>query len=105
MTKNTNSTEAPPELDSLGEHDPLLPPPSKSRKKGLLWLVFLLIIVAVAGYAVWRAGQPGGGQTGQAKGGKGKGGGGGRFAGLGAVPVVVQKVGRTSVPVYLNGLG
>jgi membrane fusion protein, multidrug efflux system len=106
MTKNTNSMEAPPELDSPGQRDPLLPPPSKSRKRGLLWLVFLLIIVGVAGYAVWRAGKPAGGQTGQAKGGKGKGGGGGgRFAGLGAVPVVVQKVGRTSVPVYLNGLG
>ena len=105
--KNTNSTESPPELGTPGQRDPVVPAPSKSRKRGLLWLVFLLIIVGVASYAVWRAGQPNAGQGNQAKGGRGggKGGGGGRFGGLGPVPVMVQKVGRSSVPVYLNGLG
>jgi multidrug efflux system membrane fusion protein len=107
MMKTTNSTESLPELGAPGEHHPLVPKPTKSRKRGLVWLVFLVVIVGVASYAVWRAGQPaGGGRNGQAKGkGGGKGGGKGRFAGLGAVPVVVQKVGRSNVPVYLNGLG
>lgn len=72
----------------------------KSKKRGLIWVVFLLMIAGVAGYAVWRAGQPapqrnqGGGA-----------GGGRRNAGLGPVPVVVSKVSRSSIPVYLNGLG
>jgi len=41
----------------------------------------------------------------QGGGGGGFGGGGGRAAGLGPVPVVVTKVARSSIPVYLNGLG
>src|SRR5262252_4041176 len=100
---NTKTTESLPELEAPGRPDSTLPERPKSKKRGLIWLLFLLIIVGVAGYAVWRAGQPAQ-QAGQGKKGKG-GGGGGRFAGLGPVPVVVQKVGRTSVPVYLNGLG
>ena len=85
--------------------------PKKPQKRGLLWLLFLLIIVGVAGYTVWKVGQPaapvagGAGGAGKAGKGKGGGGGGGRFGGLGPVPVVVQKVGRSSIPVYLNGLG
>ncbi len=55
---------------------------------------------------MWRASLPSGFQKGQGKGkGKGGGGGGGRFAGLGPVPVVVSKAVRSSIPVYLNGLG
>ena len=42
---------------------------------------------------------------GQGGGGGGFGGGGGRGAALGPVPVVVTKVARSSIPVYLNGLG
>jgi multidrug efflux system membrane fusion protein len=60
-------------------------------------VLFLLIIAGVAGYAVWRAHQPVAPQRGQA-------GMGGR-AGLGPVPVVVAKVARSSMPVYVNGLG
>ena len=86
-----------------------MPPSSgKSKKRGLIWVVFLLIIVGVAGYAVYRAGHPAVGvQKGQGGGGGGGGfgGGGGRGAGLGPVPVVVTKVARSSIPVYLNGLG
>ena len=33
-------------------------PARPPRSRGLIWLVLLLIIVGVAGYAVWRAGQP-----------------------------------------------
>jgi multidrug efflux system membrane fusion protein len=83
-------------------------PPStgKPKKRGLIWVLFLLIIGGVAGYAVWRAGQPGAiPQKGQGGGGGGFGGGGGRGAPLGPVPVVVNKVTRSSIPVYLNGLG
>ena len=68
---------------------------------GLIWALFLLIIVGVVGYAVWRAGQP-------AAAPKGKGGGaatGGRGGATGPVPVVVTKVTRSSIPVYIPGLG
>jgi multidrug efflux system membrane fusion protein len=82
-----------------------MPPSSgKSKKRGLIWVVFLLIVAGVAGYAVWRAGRPNTAARGQGGGG-GAGGGGGRGAGLGPVPVVVTKVARSSIPVYLNGLG
>jgi multidrug efflux system membrane fusion protein len=84
----------------------------QSKTRGLIWFVLLLVIVGVAGYAVWRAGQPssqraqgGGGQGGPGGGAGGGGRGGGRGGGLGPVPVVVQDVTRSSIPVYLNGLG
>ena len=78
--------------------------PSKSR--GLIWLVLLLIIGGVGGYAVWSAGRPIATQSSQG-GGRGGGGrgGGGRGGGLGPVPVVVADVTRSSIPVVLNGLG
>ncbi len=86
------------------------------KSRGLIWLVFMLAIVGVSGYAVWRAGQPNTVQAGQnadtgrgaGRGGGGGGGGGrggGRGAGTGPVPVVVTAVGRSSIPVVLNGLG
>jgi multidrug efflux system membrane fusion protein len=78
-----------------------------SKTRGLIWLVLFLIIVAVAGYAVWRAGHPIPQQAAQGGGGRGGGGrGGGRGgAGLGPVPVVVANAGRSTLPVILNGLG
>lgn len=81
------------------------PKPSKPKKRGLIWVIFLVAITGVTGYAVYHAGDPiptankGGG------GGGGGGRGGGRGAPLGPVPVVVSKVSRSSVPVYLNGIG
>jgi multidrug efflux system membrane fusion protein len=84
-------------MDLLGQHEATPPSSGKPKKRGLLWLVFLLIIAVVAGYAVWRAHQPPAPQRGQ----------GGR-AGQnpqGPVPVVVAKVERSSMPVYVNGLG
>jgi multidrug efflux system membrane fusion protein len=103
----TNPTpESLPEVHPPS-HEPTPSSSGKSKKRGLVWALFLLVIAGVAGYAVWRAGHPapvlqkgqGGG------GGGGAGGGGGRGAGLGPVPVVVTKVARSSIPVYLNGLG
>jgi multidrug efflux system membrane fusion protein len=110
MAINTKSPESLPEMERMqmpGPHGPT-PRSGKPKKRGLIWVVFLLIIVAVAGYAVWRAGQPAP-QRPQGGGG-GFGGGGGRGGGrggaqLGPVPVVVTKVARSSIPVYLNGLG
>lgn len=81
-------------------HGPMPPKTGKPRKRGLIWVVFLLAIAGVAGYAVYHAGDP----ITTKKGGGGKGGG-GRGAPSGPVPVVVTKVTRSSIPVYLNGLG
>ena len=94
-------------IDLPSQHGPVPPRPVKSKKRGLIWVIFLLFIIGVTGYAVWRASVPAtavrgpGGKGGFKKGG----GGGGRFAGLGPVPVVLSKVARSSIPVYLNGLG
>ena len=80
---------------------PAAPPASrKPKKRGLIWVVFLLIVAGVAGYAVWRAMHPVAVARGAGGGGGGRGG-----ALLGPVPVVVAKVSRSSIPVYLNGLG
>ena len=102
MTTNTETPESLPEVHLPGQHGPTPPSSGKSKKRGLIWVVFLLIVAGVAGYAVWRAGQP---NATPRKGGGGGFGGGGRGAALGPVPVVVTKVARSSIPVYLNGLG
>ncbi|MGA3328302.1 MAG: hypothetical protein ABSF45_27955 [Terriglobia bacterium] len=95
----TTST-SPPELKTLaevdrmalsGQHGPTRPSSRNPKKRGLLWLVFLLMIAGVTGYAVWRAHQPAAPQTRQ-------GGRAGRDA-TGPVPVVVTKVVRSSIPV------
>src|ERR1035438_10498741 len=101
MTTNEKTPESLPDMHPPGQHVPTPPISGKSKKRGLIWVVFLLIIVGVAGYAVWRAGHPAAGaQKGQGGGGGGGGfgggGGGGRGAGLGPVPVVVTKVARSS---------
>ncbi len=110
MTTNTTPTDLKdfPEVRHLGvpEPPPSKPPAEKSKKRGIIWALFLIIIVGVTAYAVWRAGQPQAftqpGQQGQGKGkGKGRNGGGG----LGPVPVVTAKVKKADVPVYLDGLG
>jgi membrane fusion protein, multidrug efflux system len=110
MTTHTKTPESVPETSPgvhlPGEHAPIPPSTGKPKKRGLLWVLFLLVIVGVAGYAVWRAGQPSAiPQKGQGGGGGGFGGGGGRGAPLGPVPVVVTKVTRSSIPVIQNGLG
>src|SRR5580700_1553544 len=105
MTTPTKTPEPMPEVPPPNHHEPTSPSTAKPKKRGLLWLLFLLIVGGVAGYAVWLAGQPGAiPQKGQGGGGGG-GGGGGRGAQLGPVPVVVTKVTRSSIPVILNGLG
>lgn len=94
MTTNTLTTESNPT------------PEGKPKKRGLVWLLAFLIVAGVAGYAVYKAGQPG--QIIVTSGGGGRGGSGGRGgrgAGLGPVPVVVTKTRLSSVPVYDQGLG
>lgn len=108
MPINTNEPEykTVPQVDHQDvPAQQLQAPPSsrKPKKRGLIWVVFLLIVAGVAGYAVWRASHP-------APVAGGAGGGGGRRGGgaggqLGPVPVVISKVARSSIPVYLNGLG
>ena len=75
------------------------PHDGKPKKRGLIWVFVLLLIAGVAGYAVWRAGQPVAPQ-----GGGGRGGGRGRGA-FGPTPVSATKPHKANVPVYLNGLG
>ncbi len=100
MMPATQNSGPQPEGRVPVEHGAPPPRSGNSRKRGLIWVLFLLIIAAVTGYAVWHAGDPG-----TAPKGAGGGGGGGRGGGLGPVPVVVVKVARSSVPVYQNGLG
>jgi multidrug efflux system membrane fusion protein len=64
-------------------------------------MLLLLIVIGVAGYAVWRAGQPNLVPVNPNQGRRGA----GRGAGLGPTPVVVAKAVRNNVPVYLTGLG
>src|SRR6185312_10595116 len=107
MPTNTNQPEykTMQERESQGLPGQPVPAPPGSRKpkkRGLIWVVFLLIVAGVAGYAVWRASNPPPVARGAGGGGRGGFRGGGQ---LGPVPVVVSKVGRSSIPVYLNGLG
>ena len=104
MTTPLRNPESGPAVNLSGQ--PELPPGSgRPKKRGLIWLVVLLIIASIAGYAVWRAGHPATTAQKGAGGGGAAGGGGGRGAAAGPVPVVVTKVSRSSIPVYLNGLG
>ena len=108
MPTNTNEPQykTMPEVERQeqpGQHLPAPPSSRKPKKRGLIWVVFLLMVAGVAGYAVWRASHPAPVARGAGGGG---GGGGGRGGGqLGPVPVVVSTVTRSSIPVYLNGLG
>jgi membrane fusion protein, multidrug efflux system len=98
MTTTTKTPEPLPEVHLPGKS---VPPQrtGKPKKRGLIWVIFLVAVAGVAGYAVWRAGQPVQRKQG------GGGGGGRRGAGLGPVPVVVSKAARSSIPVYLDGIG
>jgi membrane fusion protein, multidrug efflux system len=101
----TTTTPTTPELPELpGPQHELPPRRGKPKKRGLLWVLFLLVIVGIAGYAVWRAGHPLAQQRNQGGGGFG-GFGGGKRGGIGPVPVVVQKTTRSVIPVYIPGLG
>jgi len=108
MTTNTTPTDLKPLPDVHHDVHHVDPPrhpagkPSGGKKRAFIWVIFLVIIVAVAGYAVWRAGQPGliaPQNAGRGGGGRGRGGAGG------ALPVVVASAVKAAVPVYLNGLG
>src|ERR1700693_452072 len=102
MMIETQPPASPPEGHLRGQQAPPQPAYGKAKKRGLIWVVILLIVAGVAGSAVWRAGHP---IAASEKGDGGGGRGGGRNAPNGPVPVVVTKVTRSSVPVFLNGLG
>ena len=108
MITNTTTTDlknAPPEPIVRHHGSDVLPPPpgaKKPKKRGFIWILLLLLVAGVAGYAVWRAGQPGLVVQPQNGGGRGRGRNG---AGAGPQPVVVYKAKRQNVPVYLTGLG
>ena len=104
MSTEIKPPESAPEVHVPSHHGPALPGTGKGKKRGLIWVVFLLLIAGVAGYAVWRAGDPGNAPKTQGGGGGGFGGG-GRGGSMGPVPVVVSKISRSNIPVYLNGLG
>src|SRR5580658_1774078 len=111
MTTNTTPTDLKefPEVHRIGPPEHHGQPPGgsgKPKKRGIIWVVLLLAIAAVTGYAVWQAGKKGTFvQPNQGFGGRGRGRGGRGGGGLGPVPVVTAKVRRADVPVYLNGLG
>jgi membrane fusion protein, multidrug efflux system len=96
------------DLRPVGEEEfraaPPTKPPNKPKKRGVIWVLFFVIIVGITAYAVWRVRQPGlipqTNQGGQGGFGRGRGG----FNGD-ALPVVVAKARSASVPVYLDGLG
>ncbi len=110
MTTNTTPTDLKelPEFRRTAApgHPEHQPRGGKPKRRGIIWILFFLIIAGVTGYAVWRAGQPGAIPQ-QGQGGRGGGRKGGRGGGnsLGPVPVVTAKVQRADVPVYLSGLG
>ncbi len=105
MTTTTNTPESLPAAPAPGQNEPTPHRSAKSRKRGLIWALFLLIIASVAGYAVWKASQPAASKKGPAGAGAGGRGGGGRGGSAGLIPVVVTTVTRSDMPVVLNGLG
>ena len=107
MTTNTPTHETHPIPAGHGATPPGVS--GKPRKRGWIWGFLLLVVAGVAGYSVYTASIPGfiapqqgksGGKTGGAPSGGGRGRG-----GFGPVPIVAVKALKTSVPVYLNGLG
>jgi multidrug efflux system membrane fusion protein len=88
----------------LGSQE-LRAPTTTVKAGGRLWFILLFVIACVAGYAVWRTSRPAAAERAQ-NGGTGQGSGrGGRGGALGPIPVVVSNAARSSIPVYLNGLG
>jgi multidrug efflux system membrane fusion protein len=101
MTTNTTPTDLkaspeetrrpfPPEHRTPDQHD------TPKKRHPLRWIIVLLLVAGVAGYVVYQAGHP---APTAKKGGRGRG------AAGGPIPVAAATAVRTSVPVYLNGIG
>src|SRR5262245_11780294 len=93
-------------MTSVAQREPV-PAAAQSRRRGVISLGLSGVIPGVAGFAVWRASRPAsaatrtGGDRGGGRGGRGF----GRGGGGDLVPVVVTNASRSTIPVYLNGLG
>lgn len=104
-------TTNPPTTDLRPTEEPihLSPPPAKekpkAKRRGFIWVLFFIIVIALTGYAVWRAGQSGTFVQPNQFGGRGGGRGRGGFGPNDALPVVGAKAKSASVPRYLDGLG
>ncbi|HEX4347880.1 MAG TPA: MdtA/MuxA family multidrug efflux RND transporter periplasmic adaptor subunit [Vicinamibacterales bacterium] len=83
------------------------PAAAGSRRGGIVWLFLFVGIIGLAGYAVWRTSRPASAanRATAADGGGGRGGGRGSGRGGDVIPVVVTSASRSTIPVYLNGLG
>lgn len=104
MTTNTTTTDTETTSAEHGNGVPSSPGEhgGKGKKRGFIWVFFLVVVAATTSYAVWRASKPGlipQTNQGQGRGGRGRGG----YSG--ALPVVVAKARAGPVPIYLNGLG
>jgi membrane fusion protein, multidrug efflux system len=108
MTTNTTPTDLKTSPDETrrpftgpghrlpGEHG--VPEPGTPKKRHpLRWVLVLLLVAGIAGYVVYQAGHPA--QTAKKAGGRGRG------AAAGPIPVAVAPATRSSVPVYLEGIG
>src|SRR5262249_25354787 len=92
-------------MTSVDKREPV-PAAAQSRRRGAIWLVLFVVIIGIAGFAVWRASRPASAATRTGADGGGRGGRGfGRGGGGDLVPVVVTNASRSTIPVYLNGLG
>ena len=108
MATNTSTHET--HTDSAGSTATHASGSGKPRKRGWIWGILLLMVAGVAGYSVYTASIPGFIAVQQpGRGGRGgagaPGGGGGRGRGAGAIPVAAAMALKTSVPMFLNGLG
>jgi len=104
MITNTTTTDLKTPTEHIGERPPehATPPPGqkKPRMRGLVWLVLMVAVVGVAVFAVYRASQPNlVPLPPQGRGGR-RGG-----TGLGPTPVMVAAAKKMPVPVYQTGLG
>ena len=105
MTTNPPTTDLRPAGEQVHLPPPAHKPQAKPKARGIIWVLLFVVVIALTGYAVWRASKPGfippaNQGPGGGRGGRGRGGFGGD-----ALPVVTARAKSSAVPVYLDGLG